>query len=130
MARPELSPERKEQGVRCGQSVADIRIQNMPSQETYDRGVALAQLVLGDLYTAYLSESKKSMYKHLPNPPPLAAGLKTPLPAALTGDSRTINAEEMAERGEDALEIIAGQIDGSWALGARYVSGMVLVRSS
>jgi metaxin len=99
----------------------------MPSQETYDRGVALAQLVLGDLYTAYLSESKKSMYKYLPNPPPLAAGLKTPLPAALTGDSRTINAEEMAERGEDALEIIAGQIDSSWALGARYVRGTVLV---
>lgn len=95
----------------------------MPSQEAYDKGVALAQLVIGDLYTAYLSESsRKSVYKQIPNPPPLAAGLKTPLPAALTGDSRTVDKEEIAERGEDALEVIAAQIDGQWAMRARYVS--------
>jgi metaxin len=92
----------------------------MPSQEAYDRGVALAQLVIGDLHTAYLSEScNSSVYKQIPNPPPLAAGLKTPLPAAFTGDSRTIDKQEIAERGQDALEVVAAHIDGQWALGAR-----------
>jgi metaxin len=92
----------------------------MPSQEAYDRGVALAQLVLGDLHTAYLSESSnKSVYKQIPNPPPLAAGLKTPLPAAFTGDSRNLNKEEIGDRGADALDVLCAQIDGSWALSAR-----------
>lgn len=92
----------------------------MRSQQAYDRGVALAQLVIGDLHTAYLSESSRSnVYKQIPYPPPLAAGLKTPLPAAFTGDSRTIDKQEIAEKGQDALEVIGAHIDGQWALGAR-----------
>jgi metaxin len=114
------------------------RLQGMPSQETYDRGIALAQLILGHLLPAYLAslpEMPISTFAHLsnsisssgaklnhllfPTPPPLAAGLKTPLPAALTGDARTIDREEVLARGIDALNAVRLAVRDDWALGAK-----------
>lgn len=89
----------------------------MPSQEAYDKGVALAQVVLS-LQAAYLSETSNLPPSRLSNPPPLAAGLKTPLPAVFTGDARMIDKEDLADKGWDALELISTQLQ-EWALGAQ-----------
>lgn len=106
----------------------------MPSQELYDRGVALGQLILGHLLPAYLATlpetptsslasltTSTSKLNHLifPTPPPLAAGLKTPLPAALTGDGRTIDKVEVIARGIDALDAVRMAVKEDWALGAK-----------
>ena len=114
------------------------RLQGMPSQELYDRGVALGQLILGHLLPAYLAclpetpvhglqslsatvSTSTSKLSHLifPTPPPLAAGLKTPLPAALTGDARTIDRAEVTARGIDALDAVRLAVRDDWALGAK-----------
>lgn len=99
-----------------------IRLQGLPSQEAYDRALALAQLVLGRLLPAYLiSQPSKPTNLHLrfPIPPPLAAGLTAPLPASLTGDTRNIDKDEIVHQGMealDALETVLGSSD--WALDA------------
>lgn len=93
-------------------------LQGMPSQETYDHGVALAQLVLGHLLPAYASDTERA-HLSFPVPPPLSFGLKAPLPAALTGDSRDIDSAEVVARAKDALEAVARAIRGDWALGAK-----------
>jgi metaxin len=52
----------------------------------------------------------------------LSAGLTTPLPASLTGDTRNVDNEDILKKGVetlDALETLLGQSD--WALGASYV---------
>ena len=117
------------------------RLQGMPTQEAYDRGIALAQLVLGHLLPAYLASlpetsssalssisssisTSTAKLNHLlfPTPPPLAAGLKTPLPAALTGDARTIDRAEVVEKGLDALDAVRLAVREDWALGAKCVS--------
>lgn len=98
------------------------RLQGLPSQEAYDKALALAQLVLGRLLPAYLiSLPAKPTNLHLrfPIPPALAAGLITPLPASLTGDTRNIDKEEIVHQGMealDALETVLGSSD--WALDA------------
>jgi metaxin len=98
----------------------------MPSQEAYDRALAFAQLVLNHLYPAYLASlPTQSADLHLlfPIPPPLASGFTTPLPAALTGDTREIDTVEVVAKGVDAmdaLQVILAEND-TWALGARYV---------
>jgi metaxin len=114
------------------------RLQGMPTQEAYDRGIALAQLILGHLLPAYLASlpetpspalssisssisTSTAKLNHLlfPTPPPLAAGLKTPLPAALTGDARTIDRAEVVEKGLDALDAVRLAVREDWALGAK-----------
>lgn len=91
----------------------------MPSQVAYDKGVALAHLVLGPLHTSLMRTGSPSQHKTIPNPPPLAAGLKTPLPAALTGDERALDLNDINETAGDALSAINTQIhDGGWALQA------------
>lgn len=49
----------------------------------------------------------------------LSAGLTTPLPASLTGDARSVDKEDILDKGVealDALETLLGTSD--WALGA------------
>jgi metaxin len=49
----------------------------------------------------------------------LSAGLTTPLPASLTGDTRNVNKEEVIRRGTEALEALDTILgSGEWALGA------------
>ncbi|WVR03607.1 hypothetical protein IAU60_000599 [Kwoniella sp. DSM 27419] len=97
--------------------------QGLPSQEAYDKALALSQLVLGDLYPAYLaSRSKRSDTFHLlfSRPPPLLAGLTTPLPASLTGDAREVDTDEILRKGVAAVEAIDAILDEEhWALGAK-----------
>lgn len=91
-------------------------LQGMPDQQAYDHGVALAQLVLGHLLPAYTPSSHLAF----PTPPPLAAGLTAPLPAALTGDAREVDTREVLARAKDALDAVNAAISGGdWALGAK-----------
>jgi metaxin len=96
----------------------------MPSQEAYDRALSLAQLILTRLYPAYLASihtPPSDLHLSFPYPPPLAAGLTTPLPAALTGDTRDVDVDEVVAKGVDAveaLEVVVGH-GSEWALGAR-----------
>ncbi|OCF41631.1 hypothetical protein I317_04541 [Kwoniella heveanensis CBS 569] len=110
-------------------------LQGLPSQESYDKALALSQLILGTLYPAYLASlplRPKSLFTstaesasdklHLlfPNPPSLLAGLTTPLPASLTGDARDVDVDEVVRRGIEALDGIEVVLEGSmWALGAK-----------
>lgn len=93
----------------------------MPNQEMYDAALALAQLVLVRLFPAYIASTPHTV-KRLPlllsEPPALVAGLTTPLPAALTGDDRVIDQEEMIAGGVEALGALQAKLGKSWALGA------------
>jgi len=99
-----------------------FRLQGLPSQEAYDEALAIAQLVLGRLLPAYLVSLPKrqsNIHLYLPIPPMLSAGLTTPLPASLTGDSRNVDNEDVLDKGAealDALETLLGSSD--WALSA------------
>ncbi|WWC99259.1 hypothetical protein V866_006155 [Kwoniella sp. B9012] len=101
-------------------------LQGLPSQETYDRALSLSHLVLGNLLPAYLASlpNQPSNY-HLmfPIPPPLSAGLTTPLPASLTGDSRDIDTDEVIRKGVDALDalaVILEDTNSGWLFDARH----------
>ncbi|GFZ52036.1 hypothetical protein JCM24511_09808 [Saitozyma sp. JCM 24511] len=97
-------------------------LQGMPSQEAYDRALSLAQLVLTHLYPAYLASlhaPPSDLHLYFSNPPPLAAGLTTPLPAALTGDTRDVDVGEVVAKGVDAVEALEAVVGPEWALGAR-----------
>lgn len=102
------------------------RLQGLPDQTSYDKALAVAQLVLVYLFPAYLASlavPPADLHLHLSTPPPLAAGLTTPLPAAFTGDARDIDTDEMLSRGLDALQAL-DEILGApagWALGAECV---------
>ena len=97
----------------------------MPTHEAYDQALAIAQLVLGPLHRAYLASSPsrpESWHLSFPTPPPLLAGLTTPLPAALTGDTREVDMEEVINKGVGALEALAVLLsERGWALGAASV---------
>jgi len=98
-------------------------LQGMPDQSSFDRALAIAQLILTIVYPAYLASlptPRSDLYLRFAYPPPLAAGLTTPLPAALTGEIRDIDEEEILSRGAEALEALSGILAGSdkWALGA------------
>ncbi|WRT63838.1 uncharacterized protein IL334_000763 [Kwoniella shivajii] len=103
-------------------------LQGLPSQEIYDRALALSQLILGNLYPAYLASLPKqsSIFPLLfPVPPPLSAGLTTPLPASLTGDSRDIDKDEVIRKGVEALEAIEVILESTkekdgWLFGSKY----------
>lgn len=95
----------------------------MSSQEAYDKGVALAQLILGNLYPAYLAslpERPPKLHLMFPIPPPLIGGLITPLPTAFTGDTRQLDVDEVVSKGVEAIEALEVILaDGAgWALGA------------
>jgi metaxin len=100
----------------------ELRLQGLPSQEAYDKALAIAQLVLGRLLPAYLISLPRrpsNIHLCLPIPPMLSAGLTTPLPASLTGDARNVDKEDILKKGVealDALETLLGSSD--WALGA------------
>lgn len=98
----------------------------MPSQEAYDRALALSHLILGNIYPAYLASTStppQDLHLLFPTPPPLTAGLITPLPAALTGDARDLDVDELLAKGVEAIEAVAvilGDIGAEgWAMGAR-----------
>lgn len=95
----------------------------MPSQAAYDKGVALAQLILGSLYPAYLAslpERPPKLHLMFPVPPPLIGGLITPLPTALTGDQRQLDIDEIVSKGVEAIGALDLLIEAEagWALGA------------
>ncbi|WVQ93540.1 hypothetical protein IAU59_000615 [Kwoniella sp. CBS 9459] len=117
-------------------------LQGLPSQESYDKALALSQLILGTLYPAYLASSpaptrsflsstaetaSDKLHLLFPNPPPLLAGLTTPLPASLTGDARDVDVDEVVRRGIEALDGVEVVLENSsesaeessWALGSR-----------
>ena len=49
----------------------------------------------------------------------LSAGLTTPLPASLTGDSRNVDQEDVLDKGIEALDALDTLIGASdWALSA------------
>ncbi|KAK8845560.1 hypothetical protein IAR55_006275 [Kwoniella newhampshirensis] len=104
-------------------------LQGLPSQEAYDRALALSQLILGHLLPAYLASlptRPQGFHLLFPVPPPLFAGLTTPLPASLTGDTRDIDIEEVVRKGVDALEAVEVILSeqGHWALGARHPTSL------
>ena len=87
----------------------------MPDQATYDKAVAVAQLVLTrikPLHDGYLNHNEFS------TPPPLAAGLTTPLPASLTGDTRNLNLSMLRSQAQDAWDALEVVCETQWALGA------------
>ncbi|BEJ12497.1 hypothetical protein CspHIS471_0209570 [Cutaneotrichosporon sp. HIS471] len=100
-------------------------LQGMPTQAAYDSALATAQLVLVRLLPAYnvsLSGPSNDVALMIPGPPPLSAGLTTPLPASFTGDERVIDEDELVDIGMEALEALrvklANRTD-SWAHGAQ-----------
>ncbi|ADV24985.1 hypothetical protein I305_02341 [Cryptococcus gattii E566] len=101
--------------------------QGLPSQESYDKALALSQLILTHLLPAYLaslpspsSSSRIPLHLHFPIPPPLYAGLTTPLPASLTGDKRDIDIDQVLRKGQEAVDVVDGLLDeDGWALGAK-----------
>ena len=114
--------ERKEQVARARHQVDACRLHGMPDQASFDRALAFAQLVLGRLYPAYLAalpDPPADLHLSFPTPPPLAAGLTTPLPESLTGDSRLLNLEDVTRKGREALEALSTILEyDEWALGA------------
>ena len=71
--------------------------------------MAVDTLIAGDLRNALVaskSESKPYFHLNFPIPPSLAAGLKTPLPASLTGDARRVDLEGVINRGLTALDVL------------------------
>ncbi|WWC85801.1 uncharacterized protein L201_000668 [Kwoniella dendrophila CBS 6074] len=102
-------------------------IQGLPSQEKYDQALALSHLILGNLLPAYLASLPKqpsNFHLLFPIPPPLSAGLNTPLPASLTGDSRDIDTDELIRKGVEALDVIETIIEDNgergWLYGSKY----------
>ncbi|WVF65905.1 hypothetical protein IAT40_000643 [Kwoniella sp. CBS 6097] len=116
-------------------------LQGLPSQESFDKALALSQLILGTLYPAYLASlptptrsllssaaetASDKLHLLFPNPPPLLAGLTTPLPASLTGDARDLDVDEIVRKGIETLDgvevVLESGVDSeqsSWALGAK-----------
>jgi metaxin len=93
----------------------------MPSQEAHDQALAVAQLVLARIYPAYLisySTPPSTLGLLFANPPPLLAGLTTPLPASLTGDARDIDNDEVVRRGIEGLSAVSIIVGDAWALDA------------
>ncbi|KAK4684363.1 hypothetical protein P7C73_g5820, partial [Tremellales sp. Uapishka_1] len=107
-------------------AAAEKEFSGMPDQASYDKALAVAQLVLGRLYPAYLASlpnQPTNLHLFLPTPPPLAAGLTTPLPASLTGDGRDIDRDALIAAGVDALEaleIVASNESSKWILRANH----------
>ncbi|WWD08983.1 hypothetical protein V865_007098 [Kwoniella europaea PYCC6329] len=101
-------------------------LQGLPSQETYDRALSLFHLILGNLLPAYLASlptQPSNFHLLFPVPPPLSAGLTTPLPASLTGDSRDIDTDEVIRKGVDALDALATILENTnsgWLFDARH----------
>lgn len=100
----------------------------MPTQAAYDSALATAQLVLVRLLPAFnvsASGVSSNVAIMIPGPPPLSAGLTTPLPASFTGDERVIDEDELVETGVEALEALrvklADRAVSPWAHGAQYV---------
>ena len=89
----------------------------MPDQATYDRAVALAQLVLDRIHPVI--GDCRTTHLELSDPPPLSAGLATPLPAALTGDGRDVDTEEQISLALETMGVIEVAVDSEWALGSR-----------
>lgn len=95
----------------------------MPDQAAYDNAVAIAKLVLGRIHPAWLLSAAESSAEEAvllnAEPPALAAGLSTPLPASLTGDARSLQESNVIDRGVEALSVLASRVDSEhWALGA------------
>lgn len=82
---------------------------NSIPERSRDLAVAIAQLVLTRIHT--------SSHLDIPDPPMLAAGLVTPLPASLTGDQRDIDG--METRKTEAWNAVEEVIGDEWALEAR-----------
>ncbi|KLT43528.1 hypothetical protein CC85DRAFT_307563 [Cutaneotrichosporon oleaginosum] len=100
-------------------------LHGMPTQAAYDNALATAQLVLVRLWPAYIvsmSGDSREIALMIPGPPPLSAGLTTPLPASFTGDERFIDEDELVEAGIEALEALriklGGRTGSPWAHGA------------
>jgi len=90
----------------------------MPDQATFDKAVALAQLIHGRIRPAYASSSR-AIHLDLPVPSVLAAGLTTPLPASLTGDARDVDEDLLHQRADEAWDAIEAVVEDGWALGTR-----------
>lgn len=94
----------------------------MLNQAAHDQALAISQLILGRLYPAYLASLPKphvDLHLRFPIPPPLAAGLTTPLPPTLTGDGKSLDTDDILTKGVevlDALEVVLR--DAKWTLGA------------
>ena len=95
----------------------------MPDQAAYDKALAVAQLVLGRIYPAYLASlpsPQVDLHVHSPVPPPLTAGITTPLPPALTGEGTALDIDSITTKGVEALEALEVLLgEGEWALGIR-----------
>ncbi|RXK38713.1 hypothetical protein M231_04023 [Tremella mesenterica] len=97
----------------------------VPSQEKYDKALAIAQVVLGPLHRAYLASlpfQPVSWHLSFPSPPELLAGLTTPLPATFTGDARDIDKESVVREGVEAIQALAVFIGDNWALEAEHAT--------
>ncbi len=98
------------------QDEADLySLNGMPNEAAYEKAVAVAQLVLGRLRPQSGAEDTAAF----PKPPPLSAGLVTPLPASLTGDARTIDHEVLKHQADQAWTALDDLIGDKWALDAR-----------
>ncbi|WVO16728.1 hypothetical protein L204_104411 [Cryptococcus depauperatus] len=96
--------------------------QGFPTQEAYDKALAFSSLILTHLLPAYLAclpRSPPNYHLHFSVPPPLYAGLTTPLPASLTGDRRQIDTDAVVKKGAEALRAANGLVKSGWALGAK-----------
>ncbi|ODN96305.1 hypothetical protein I350_08326 [Cryptococcus amylolentus CBS 6273] len=101
--------------------------QNLPSQSAYDSALALSTLITNQLLPAYLASlpsRPSNWYLYFPTPPPLWAGLVTPLPASLTGDEREVDGEEVIRKGVEVIDALEGIVGGKsgeekWMLGAK-----------
>jgi metaxin len=93
---------------------AKDKFHGLADQSAYDKALAIAQLVLSRLHPAYLPSPLA-----FPHPPPLLAGLTTPLPASLSGDARDMDQVEILRRGVEAINALDEIIGSGWALDAR-----------
>lgn len=103
-------------------------LHGMPTQAAYDNALATAQLVLVRLFPAFNVSrpgASSDVALMIPGPPPLSAGLTTPLPASFTGDNRVLDEDDIVQKGVEALEALRVKLrdrSGSpWALGALCV---------
>jgi metaxin len=90
----------------------------MPDQATFDKAVALAQLITGRIRPAVVSSSRAT-HLDLPIPSVLAAGLTTPLPASLTGDTRDVDMDLLQHRADEAWDAVEAVVEDGWGLGTR-----------
>jgi len=90
----------------------------MPDQNTFDKAVALAQLINGRIRPAHASGGR-SVHLDIPVPPVLSAGLTTPLPASLTGDARDVDMDLLQQRADEAWDAVEVAVENGWALGTR-----------